>query len=116
MTYESSSQQVSFSDVHAFVLPKLVKARDWPMLGSPDWCQLDDRDPVKWAAVLDGGQHWALRLEGWQQADCAASHQIAKADDWAAVSRLVTQHNSYFLARPWIARQRCLPNIGGWLQ
>ena len=112
----AASQQVSWADVHAFVLPKLVRVGDWPMLGSPVWCDLDDRDPIKWASVLDGGQHWALRVEGWQQADCDASSEISSAEDWAAISRLVTQHNSYFLARPWTARQTCLPKVGGWLR
>ncbi|MCV7053594.1 DUF2742 domain-containing protein, partial [Mycolicibacterium gilvum] len=55
--------------------------------------------PVKWAAVLDAGQHWILRVEGWQTADCDASAAISAGADWAATSRLVTQHNSYFAAR-----------------
>lgn len=116
MTYESASQQVSWSDVHAFVLPKLKKAGDWPMIGSPAWCDLGQRDPVKWAAALDAAQHWALRLECLQQADCEASSDISSAMDWAATSRLVTQHNSYFAARPWTARQTFLPKVGGWLR
>lgn len=116
MRYESASQQVSWFDVHEFVLPKLKKVGDWPMAGSPEWCLLDDRDPVKWAAVLDAGQHWILRVEGWQTADCEASSEISSAMDWAATSRLVTQHNSYFAARPWAARQTWLPKVGGWLR
>lgn len=116
VSYSTVSQQVSWSDVNAFVLPKLVKVGDWPMAGSPAWCLLDDRDPVKWAAVLDAGQHWILRIEGWQQADCDASGEISSVRDWAATSRLVTQHNSYFAARPWTARQTCLPKVGGWLR
>lgn len=115
MTYELSSQQVCWSDVHEFVLPKLVKVGDWPMAGSPDWCQLEMRDPVKWAAVLDAGQHWILRVEGWQQADCDASSVISAGADWSAHSRLLTQHNSWFEARPWTARQTCLPKVGGWM-
>ena len=89
MTFELSSQQVSWSDVHAWVLPKLIKVGDWPMLGSPAWCLLDDRDPIKWASVLDGGQHWALRIECLQQALCDASHEISAAEDWSAVARQV---------------------------
>ncbi|MCH9729883.1 MAG: DUF2742 domain-containing protein [Actinomycetia bacterium] len=89
MTYALSSQQVSWSDVHQFVLPKLLKVGDWPMLGSPVWCDLGDRDPIKWASVLDGGQHWALRVEHCQQVECEASHDISAAEDWSQVARQV---------------------------
>lgn len=105
MTYALSSQQVSWSDVHAFVLPKLARAGDWPMLGSPDWCGLSDRDPVKWASVLDGGQHWALRIEYLQQVECEASHEIAAAEDWAAIARCIKSRTDYFSARPWMNRR-----------
>jgi hypothetical protein len=68
VTYALASQQTSWSDVHAWVLPKLHLVEDWPMVGSPAWCQLGDRDLAKWAAVLDAAQHWALRIETCQQA------------------------------------------------
>lgn len=116
MSYALASQQVSWADVHAFVLPKLITVGDWPMIGSPVWCDLAPRDPVKWAAALDAAQHWALRIEHLQQADCEASHEVSAANDWAAASRLITQHNSWYAARPWTARQTCLPKVGGWLR
>lgn len=101
----SASQQVSWADVHAFVLPKLVRVGDWPMLGSPVWCDLDDRDPIKWASVLDGGQHWALRVEYLQQAECDASRAISAAEDWAAIARTIKTRSDYFAARPWMNRR-----------
>lgn len=105
MTYALSSQQVSWSDVHQFVLPKLVKVEDWPMLGSPAWCGLDDRDPIKWASVLDGGQHWALRVEGLQQALCEASSDISAAENWTEIARVIKNRADYFNARPWMGRE-----------
>lgn len=105
MTYALSSQQVSWLEVHDFVMPKLRKAVDWPMLGSPAWCALADRDPVKWAAVLDGGQHWALRVEYFQQATCEASQDISALEDWAAIATTIRNRAGYFAARPWMSRR-----------
>lgn len=105
MTFELSSQQVSWSDVHQFVLPKLIKVGDWPMLGSPVWCDLDDRDPIKWASVLDGGQHWALRVEYLQQVECEAAHEISAAEDWTAIANFIKGRTDYFAARPWLNRR-----------
>ena len=48
---------------------RLRKVEDWPMAGTPLWCELCDRDPIKWTSVLDAAQHWALRIETCQQAD-----------------------------------------------
>lgn len=115
MTYELASQQVCWSDVHAFVLPKLQLVGDWPMAGSPAWCDLDDQDRVKWASVLDAGQHWALRLEHLQQVECESSHDISAAEDWRQVAQLVKRRGEFFAARPWTARVTCAPRIGGWM-
>jgi hypothetical protein len=105
MTYQLASQQVSWSDVHEFVLPRLRKVGDWPMVGSPAWCELADRDPVKWASVLDAGQHWALRVEYLQQVECEASHEISAAEDWSAIARVIKGRSDYFSARPWLNRR-----------
>ena len=105
MTYATASQQVSWLAVHDFVLPKLRKAVDWPMLGSPAWRALADRDPVKWAAVLDGGQHWALRVEHFQQANCEASHELSAAEDWTKLANVIKGRADYFAARPWMDRR-----------
>ena len=89
MTYALASQQVSWADVHEFVLPRLSAVGEWPLVGSPAWCGLAGRDPAKWASILDAAQHWALRLEYHQQATCQASHAISAALDWASASRMV---------------------------
>ncbi|CAN3128575.1 DUF2742 domain-containing protein [Mycobacterium sp. smrl_JER01] len=104
-SFALASQQVSWSDVHAFVLPKLTQVGDWPMVGSPAWCELDDRDRVKWASVLDAGQHWALRVEYLQQVECEASHEISAAVDWAKHASFIKTRADYFAARPWLARR-----------
>lgn len=105
MTYELASQQVSWADVHEFVLPKLTSVGDWPMLGSPSWCELGARDRVKWASLLDAAQHWALRVEYLQQVECDASHEISAAQDWAKISRFIKNRSDYFAARPWLNRR-----------
>lgn len=105
MTYALTSQQVSWSDVHAFVLPKLQRVGDWPMVGSPAWCLLEDRDRVKWASVFDAAQHWALRMEGWQLLECDSSHDISASEDWAKVARIAKNRADYFTARPWLNRR-----------
>lgn len=105
MTYASVSQQVSWADVHSFVLPKLQLAGDWPLVGSPAWCELEDRDRVKWASLLDAAQHWALRLEHFQQAECEASHDISAAEDWALIARIIKDRTEFFRARPWLNRR-----------
>lgn len=104
MTYELSSQQVSWSDVHAFVLPKLELVGDWPMAGSPAWCALEDRARVKWASLLDAAQHWVLRIEQFQIASCEASHEVSAAGDWLKVARDMRRRADYFEARPWMKR------------
>jgi hypothetical protein len=105
MNYALSSQQVSWSDVHAFVLPKLQVAGDWPMIGSPDWCLLDDRDRAKWASALDASQHWALRLEYFQQIKCEASRDISASEDWTALAKEIRNRAEFFEARPWMNRR-----------
>lgn len=62
---------------------------------------LADRDPVKSAAVLDGGQHHALRLELNQEALAEASRAVAGADDWTKRSREINARNEFSSARPW---------------
>jgi hypothetical protein len=85
--YAIASQQVSWVDVHEFVLPKLQAVGDWPMVGSPAWCDLGGSDPIKWAALLDAAQHWALRLEACQTARAEASRDVAAAADWRAIAQ-----------------------------
>jgi hypothetical protein len=71
-----SSRQVSWWSVHEFVSSRLTEVGSWPMLGTPAWCDLDDDDERKTAALLDAAQHWALRLETGQQAMADAGAEI----------------------------------------
>lgn len=64
------------------------------MLGTAAWRALAADDPARWASLLDGGQHWALRLELNQEALAEASKDIASAADWPAVAREVLQRDS----------------------
>ncbi|MCV7300880.1 DUF2742 domain-containing protein [Mycobacterium barrassiae] len=98
------AQQVSWWSVHEFVDAVLKQVNDWPMLGTPAWCSLAHDDPRRWAAILDGAQHHALRIETAQAARADASRAVAAAPDWRAVSRDV-QHRAHFRAsRPWAVR------------
>lgn len=100
-----ASQQVCWAAVHHYVAERLDCVQSWPAAGTPDWCELDDRDPAKLAAVLDAGQHWALRIELNQEARRDASHAIADAYDWAAISREISRRRSFYAERPWMNRR-----------
>ena len=66
------------------------------MAGTPLWCELCDRDPIKWTSVLDAAQHWALRIETCQQAECEASRDLSAAEDWSGIaSKMVQRHGVY---------------------
>lgn len=82
---------VNWEPVHRLVQPVLAAVESWPLVGSLEWCRLADDDPRKWAAVLDGGQHWALRVEGHQRAFGEASKAVAAAADWPQVAREVRE-------------------------
>jgi hypothetical protein len=100
----AASQQVSWWSVHEYVTTQLDGIDQWPMVGTPAWCLLDDNDPVKLAAVYDAAQHWALRLETSQQAHCDASHDLSDAADWSAIAQNLRAYNEYHAARPWLKR------------
>lgn len=95
----ASSQQVSWWDVHEHVAPFLEAAGSWPMAGTPEWCALDDSDPVKLAAIYDAARHWALRLETCQVAQCEASHEISSAADWAAIANETSLRRDVYIPR-----------------
>lgn len=103
-----SSQSVSFWSVRLFVERWResvgVGPEDFPMLGTPAWCNLPDDDPRKLAAVHDGGQHHALRIETAQEARAEASRAVAGAADWAAISREIRQRQDFHAANPWAKR------------
>jgi hypothetical protein len=100
----TSSQQVNWWSVHKFVGAVLNQVNDWPMAGTPAWCSLAHDDPRKWAALLDGAQHWALRIDSCQEAKCEASRAISAAADWSAIGRERLVLNAFFAARPWLKR------------
>jgi hypothetical protein len=108
-----SSQQVNWLTVHRFVGAVLNQVNDWPMAGTPAWCSLAHDDPRKWAALLDGAQHWALRIDSSQEAKCEASQAISAAPlftnsgdpiDWPAIGRERLVLSAFFAARPWLRR------------
>ena len=101
---QNASQQVDWWSVHEFVAAVLDQVNGWPTLGTPAWCSLANDDPQKWAALLDGAQHHALRLELNQQAECQASRDISAAADWSGIAQQVRQHNEFYAAKPWLRR------------
>lgn len=100
-----TARSVSWWSVHEFVtrLTELVAA--WPMAGTPAWCALDDYDPRKLAAVLDAGQHHALRVETAQEIHAEASKAVAAATDWRAIAQEMHQLHNWRATRPWAIRQ-----------
>ena len=103
-TPATGSRQVSWLSVHEFVTAVLDQVNGWPMAGTPAWCSLGDSDPAKWAALLDGAQHWALRVETLQEAHAHAGRAVCGAVDWTKVSREVKQRNDFYASRPWLKR------------
>jgi hypothetical protein len=97
-----SSQQVNWWDVHLFVEALLAEVGSWPTAGTPEWCSLANDDPRKWAALLDAAQHWALRVETCQVAECEASHAVSAAVDWSAFARAQRRHNEFYAEKPWL--------------
>jgi hypothetical protein len=99
-----TSQQVSWWSVHEFVGAVLDQANSWPMLGTPAWCSLAHDDPRKWAALLDGAQHHALRLELNQEARAEAAKAVSRAADWPQIAREIQRLNNFRASRPWARR------------
>jgi len=100
----SSSPQVSWWSVNEFVSAVLDQVNDWPAAGTPAWCSLTRDDPRKWAAVLDGGRHHALRMETAQEARAEASRDVSGAADWPKIAREIQQINDFRASRPWARR------------
>ena len=76
-----------------------------PLLGTPAWCALNDSDPAKLAAVLDGGQLFALGLDTAQEAAAEASQAVSAAVDWRAVAQEWMQLQAFRTANPWARRE-----------
>jgi hypothetical protein len=90
--------------VHEFVDAVLKQVNGWPVLGTPAWCSLAHDDPAKWAALLDGAQHWALRLETNQEAMTEASRDVSAAADWSAIASYLRTHAAFYEKRPYLKR------------
>jgi Protein of unknown function (DUF2742) len=105
MNSPAPNQQVSWAEVHLFVVPLLTQVGSWPMAGSVAWCALADDDPRKWAALLDAAQHWALRVETCQVAECQASSAISAGADWSAISRHLRGEYEFYASKPWLRRR-----------
>lgn len=86
-----ASRQVNWWAVHLFVQPVLDRVGEYPIVGTPEWCQLPDDDRRKIAAVFDAAQHFALRADTEQEARADASAAIAASTDWAKVAAEVHQ-------------------------
>lgn len=71
------TRTVDWFQVHLFVAPTLSNIESWPLAGTLAWNRLADADPAKWAAVLDLGRHFALRLDTEQVVLADASREIA---------------------------------------
>ena len=99
----ATSSQTSWWSVHEFVTAHL-QVEHWPLIGSPAWCELDDDDPAKLAAVLSAAEHWALRLEANQLAQTAAAEAIAGAADWPVIALEIRDRAEFYAARPWLKR------------
>jgi hypothetical protein len=98
------NQQVSWWEVRELIMPVLKQVNDWPMLGTPAWCSLAHDDPRKWVALLDGAQHWALRIDSCQEARREASRAVSAAADWSDLSRQFFKHTAFREAHPWAKR------------
>jgi hypothetical protein len=95
----TASRQVDWFSVCEFVEPILAQVGCWPIAGSISWQQLDDRDPAKWAALLDAARHHALRVDTAQNAMAEASRTIAAAVDWPEVARQIRRRASVYIPR-----------------
>lgn len=99
-----SAQSVSWWSVHEYVTRLNATISEWPLAGTPAWCDLPDYDPRKLAAVLDAGQHHALRVEVAQESRADASKAISAAADWHGISQEISQIRNFRRTRPWAQR------------
>ncbi len=93
------SQAVDWWSVHQLLQPLLEEVGTWPLAGSLTWVRLPDDHLAKWASVLDGGRHWALRVETAQQALADASRAISVGEDWPAVAREIRRRSGVYIPR-----------------
>jgi hypothetical protein len=101
---DKASRSVAWWSVNAYVEPLLAAVVQWPMAGTPEWCELPENDARKIAAIYDAARHHALRVESSQAARAEASRDISDAADWYAVAREINQRAEFYAARPWLKR------------
>jgi Protein of unknown function (DUF2742) len=94
-----SSGQVSWWSVHEHVEPILAAVGSWPMVGTPAWCAMENRDLRKLAALFDAAQHHALRVETCQERICEASRDISAAEDWRATAQKLINRRTAYIPR-----------------
>lgn len=90
---------MSWYEVHQHVEPMLTAVGTWPMAGTPEWCELDDDNPAKLAALLDAARHWALRLDSLQEALAGASRAVSAAADWSELADDIRRGRGAYIPR-----------------
>lgn len=105
MTADFRSRAVAWWPVHEFVTAVTeTLGCEWPMAGTPAWCELADDDPRKLAAVIEAGSHHVLRVEVAQVAQAEASKAVAAAADWPEVAREINARRNFRETHPWARR------------
>jgi Protein of unknown function (DUF2742) len=94
-----TNSQTSWWSVHEYVSQLLDQIDDWPLIGTPAWCALDDEDPRKLAAIFSAAEHWALRVETCQEARCEMSKDIAASLDWWEFAKASRRRRSAYIPR-----------------
>lgn len=85
---------VDWWPVRAFVQPYLDQVDSWPMLGTPEWFDLEPEHPAKWAAILDAAQRDALRWDTEQELLAEASRDVAAGVNCHSIAQSVRRRES----------------------
>jgi Protein of unknown function (DUF2742) len=101
-----ASRQVSWFEVYAFA-ERFATSHgvgadnfsDLPLPGTPRWCGMSDDDAAKLLALVLGGVREALNHEVTQEHQAQASHAVAAAADWPAISRAIRQRAGSYIPR-----------------
>jgi len=99
-----TSHEVDWLAVATFVAPLIERFARLPIPGSPAWCQLSDHNPAKLAACLLYVRYWAYDAACRQQAQVAASRDIAAAADWSGIAHRRLQRERFYAEKPWLKR------------
>jgi hypothetical protein len=59
---DKASRSVAWWSVNAYVEPLLAAVGQWPMAGTPEWCELPENDARKIAAIYDAAH---ITRSGW---------------------------------------------------